>query len=270
MSFPDPGLTVPTLSNWQASIGGLTIGLGTAYGWYDISGIIGLVPMRTGDVPRALEHGEMIGLDLMTGRDIGFNIDVMPDATSFAHALQALAAALAPGLNTEVPFWFQLPGFPLLASMVRPRKFELPIDVGWANNFALGPVELHATDSRLYGAPSVATTIGASTAVTNNGNIETRPVIVIAGPATNPTIENTSLASTPFVEFLMTVASGHTLTIDMDFQTAVLDQGTTSAASQLANLTSNSNWWNLPPGSSTISYSGGGTCTLKHADGYVY
>src|SRR5579875_1947174 len=102
MAFPSPAVTPPSLSTWQASFNGLTIGLGTPFAIDKITGL-DLPALRSGDVVRQRDHGQLIGLDLLAARDIVIEGDVVSDGTSLQHALVNLATATTPGGSTEQP-----------------------------------------------------------------------------------------------------------------------------------------------------------------------
>jgi hypothetical protein len=291
MSFPDPSLVAPTLANYQMQYNGLTLGPGTGYSFQKVEGL-DLANLRSGDTARARDHGEAIGLDLMSGRDVTLTMLVQTDGTSMQHALTAFAKAFAPAGVTEAPLYVQLPNLPLLAMECRPRQRTAPLDVeGWTvAQVASVAVQLHATDPRLYAAPSTALVAsvptpgggltfpvtfpasfggGSSTAnlfPNNTGNIEMRPVLVITGPCTNPRVINSAtgwaLTFTNPAQTGYTLNAGDTLTIDLDARTILyLVNGTTVASSVRNWLVAGSIWPNatsvpgIMPGSQTIQFS---------------
>ena len=239
MSFPTA--TPPSLSDYQISFNGLTLGPSTPYQLDGPQGL-DLPAILSGDNNREREHGEFKGFDAMAGRDVTLPIDVTTDGTSLQSALTALAKAFAPQVMTELPMWAKLPNLPVLGFNCRPRKRTSPIDVAWAAGLASVAVQVHATDPLLYGAAQSASvglgtpgsgwtapvtfpwTMGGGTAVQvascpNSGNFESRPILTITGPCTSPTIYSAAGWAIQLINPNqgggLTVAAGDTLVIDL-------------------------------------------------------
>jgi hypothetical protein len=100
--------------------------------------------------------------------------------------------------------------------------------------------------------------------VTNAGNTETRPVLVINGPVTNPSVSNASITGGPTLQFSnpnqtgYTVAAGDQLVIDTDTHSILYYVGGVSSGSAPASrgswLVPGSTWWDLPPGANLIQF----------------
>lgn len=253
MAFPPVADTPPTLATWQWQYNGLTFGDGTSVDVVTIKGL-DLVTINSGDTDRASDLGEFAGPDRPTGRDITLALDLVDAATD-----AAVTAAFQPPADglTESPLWVQLPGYPMLGTMVRTRKRARDIDQAFAVSASSKPsVLLRATDPRLYAAPQVInfplpTPAGGATppflfplgfgggasvtirTAVNAGNIEMRPIIVFTGPMTNPFIQNSTTGwalafSNPF-QTSFTLNAGDTLTIDTDTHSvSYLASGTTA------------------------------------------
>lgn len=310
MSFPSPSLTPPTLSDYQFSYQGWTWGAGTAWGFTQVTGLGDLPEIRSADVARARDHGELVGLDLYGGRDITVDMWIKTDGTSLQDSLLTMAAATEVGLGTEQPLWFQLPNYPLLCVMCRPRKRTAPIDASYsaAQIVPAGAVQFHATDPRVYGAaqsvtvglpnPKAGMTFPASfpisfgssqpsgVTVTNGGNTEMRPILILTGPVTNPTVQNASITGTPAVSFSnptqtsYTVLAGDQLVVDLGNPSSVLyySGGVASGstpASRTGWLGSSSTFWDLLPGANLIQFLSqdsaqvAGTCEVTWANAYM-
>ncbi len=311
MAFPSPSLSPPVLSNYQLSYNGLTLGPGTPYGIVKLEGL-DLPTIRSGDVARPRDHGEQIGLDLMAGRDVVITLQAKPDGTSLQHSLSAFASAFSSAGTTEAPLYLQLPNLPLLAVMARTRKRTSPFDV---EGFTVAGVVqvavlLHATDPRLYVAPSISSAVGAPTPLggltfpvtfpvsfgggsstaylfpNNAGNIEMRPILVIAGPCTNPKVVNDqtgwSLTFKNPAQTGLTLNAGDTLTVDTDTHSVLyLVSGTTVPSPERGWVVPGSIWPDatshagIQPGSQTIQFSTSdsglvaATLTLKYASAYL-
>src|SRR4029077_10397584 len=100
-----------------------------------------------------------------------------------------------------------------------------------------------------FGGGSVA----GSLAITNNGNIETKPLLIVEGPCTNPSITNANTGAN--LTFKLTMASGDRLVIDTDLHTATYYvSGSTIGASRLYTLAPGSQWFSLAPGTTTLQF----------------
>lgn len=93
-------------------------------------------------------------------------------------------------------------------------------------------------------------TVGGAVTLSNPGNVASYPILTLTGPLTNPYISNS--ATSLFVQLTYSLASGNTVTVDMANKTIMLN----GSSSILSVKTTDSNWWNLPPNtSSTINLS---------------
>jgi hypothetical protein len=302
VAFPSPSLAPPALNAWQLSYGGLVFG-GIVHGSpYSLQSLtIDMPDVATGDVQRALDHGEFIGLDTLPGADLTIVQTVISDGVSLDHAAQQLGGVFAPGGVTEQPLWLQTPAG-TFARMCRARKHNCPIDINRVMaGVTVATTLLHSTDPRWYAAPSLSQTVGLPTSiggglpvppavpwalgggsvgglvnVVNSGLFEMRPVLVITGPCINPVVANLSILGAPWVGVTQTLNAGDTLVIDLDWQSVVYTTaGSSIGASRRNALTYGSTWWNLPPGSSTIEFTSAdtspvtGTLTVNSASAYL-
>lgn len=285
MTFgPLPTVSPPAgLTFGQMSFRGVTFGGLVKNGTYQIqslpSGIDGPA-ISTGDQQRPADQGEFKGLDVYAGRDITVTqIAQAATALLLEQARQTLGAVMVPAGSTEYPLYLQLASG-MYACMARPRKHNFPWDI----NTILGPLTgsgpggvtvtslFHATDPRFYLQPSKSATVGLPAPlggatfpatfplsfggggvggildVFNNGTIEMRPVLVVNGPCTNPTIANLSISGSPQIQVLMSLNAGDTLTIDTDFPSVLYTPAGSTISVSRANLLSATNtWWNLQP-----------------------
>lgn len=305
VAFPSPSLPAPALAAYQLSYRGLTFGgfiEHTPYQLVSLPAGLDSPIIANGDVQRELDQGQFIGLDVYEGREITIEQVVQSDEESLDHARQALAGVLAVAGTTESPLYMQLPSG-LFACMARPRKHNFKLDL---NMFQAGggiaTSLLKATDPRWYAAPSKTATaelpgsggssgmrfpltfpltFGGGTGtgllqVYNNGTFETRPVLIVTGPCTNPVISNLSLPGAPSVGFTIALNEGDLLEIDMDWQTVVYTpNGSAFGSSRRTTAMTTNTWWNLPPGLNQISFATGdsshvtGTLTVHSADAYA-
>lgn len=312
MTFPSPTITPPSLGAYGLSYNGTAFGgivnpiTGGPAGYATIApnGVTGhdRAVVTSQDTQRNLDEGEWPGIDVLTGRDVLVQMNVISDGTSLQHALTALQACFANVGVTEYPFFLQMPNQSLRVCMARPRGFTYPVDINYVQaGLAVVSLRMHATDPRWYDTPTQALTIGLAAPgvgigfpisfpvsfggsssggaliCDNYGNYEMRPLLVVTGPCTNPTIGNASIAGNPRLTFNVTLNAGDKLTIDTDAQSATLvtaGSPASSGASRLGTLAVGSTWWNLPPGGNTIQFSSSdptqvaGTLTVEFADAW--
>jgi hypothetical protein len=263
-----------TLNAYQMSYNGLTFGDGTDYDIVAVEGLEGLDGIRSGDIVKARDHGEWMGSDFLSGRDITLTLEVTATSDSaFRSDIETLMAATV--LQTsELPLAFYLPGMAQTSrqSLVRPRKRPVPLTIDYLHRIAQFVMQFHATDFRIYDStvqstnttlpvPSGGVSWPASwpwswgsasgsglVTCTNAGNFETRPTITIVGPVDYPTVQNltTGLSAT----FNLTLGVSDSLVIDMLNKTVVLN----GTANRRSAMSAGSSWWTLPPGSSQIAY----------------
>ena len=289
MAFPSPSLVPPALNLWEISFGGLKFGGITPGSVYQFQNMdVDMPDVTSGDVQRALDQGEFIGLDTLPGADItvvqavSCGSYVGPAGATLAQqqtlqgAAQALGGVMGPGGVTETPLWFQTPNG-TYTRMCRARKHNCPLDINRVYAGAtVATTLLHSTDPRWYAAPSVSQSVGIPSApggglsvapavpwalaggsvgglltVVNSGPFESRPVLTFTGPLTNPVATNSSLSGAPFIGVTLTLAAGDTVVIDLDWQSVVYTvAGTTMGAPRRNALMGGATWWNLPANSS--------------------
>lgn len=298
--FPSPAVSVPALTNYQFWFNGLTMGPGTNLEILKLEGL-DLPNMRTGDAGRPRDRGRFVGADFLDGRDITITAQLAATpTTSFATGWGQVAAATAPtpGGTIESPLYLNLPGFGTLVTQARVRKRNMPIDITFAlGNLANVTLMFSSSDPCWYSTPTLNPSVSppgtsagfafplsfplsfggggvaGSLSVTNNGDIDVRPLLVITGPCTNPSV---TLASTGAnLTFGLTMNTGDQLVIDTDMHTATFfTSGSTIGSTRLYTLVQGSQWFSLPPGASTLQFLTGdptasGTLTVEYASAYV-
>lgn len=303
MAFPSPSFTPPTLRVWQMSFGGLIFGGVDQASTYQLQQLVGIdgVDVGSGDVQRALDQGEIGGMDVLKGRDVTIT-QVVKSATDVGldAARQALGGVMAYGGIVEQPLCLRLASG-TFACMARPRRHNFTIDVSMV--FAKGGVattQLHATDPRWYASPSKSAsvglpgplggvrfpltfpasfgggTVGGTLQAINAGLFEMRPLLVFTGPVTNPAVQNLSLVGGPMLRFNMALAAGDTLVVDTDLQSIVYTpSGAAGGASRRTVLDPNSTWFNLIPGTNQLLFTSSdttavaGTLSVQSADAWM-
>lgn len=278
MAFPSPSTTVPTLGQYQAWFNGLTFGSGTGIEIQKIEGL-DYPKVRTQDQAWPRTRGQSAGLDLLTGRDITFTMDIAPNpasggspATTLQQNTAALRNALSPRGDIQDPLFINQHGV-VYATLARVRKDNIPVDVSYAlGNLAQKiAVQLHATDPFFYSTPTLAPSCDLSApsggfhypwaypfsyggggggnfiSATNNGNVECYPIFVITGPCTYPYVTN--LTTGDVLYFDITLNAGDQLVVNSDTPHSVFyyESGTTTPVSRMSVVGTSSTWWSLPP-----------------------
>lgn len=294
MAFLPYGSTVPSLSAWQMNFNNaLSMGPGTKLELTGLEGI-DMPAVRSGDAGRPRDHGAFAGLDVMGEREITIKGDLHNPTGTFAEAWEECSNATVPGGTVQYPLFFDTPTWGMLATLVRVRKRNMPVDYTFTQgNLAKVTFLFAGTDPRWYGAtqrlsvkPPAA--VGGFTwplkwnlkwggggytgalAVTNAGNIETRPILTVEGPCVNPSIQNASAPGGPTISFNLTLGAGEKLVIDTDLHTAIL-YSSASTAGSTRPLAPGSNWWTLEAETtSTIQFLGSeGTLLVEYASAWI-
>jgi hypothetical protein len=297
MAFPAYGTEVPFLTAWQMEFHGQALGSGTILELTKLEGI-DMPAVRSGDAGRPRDHGAFAGLDVMGEREITVSADLHSTETvTFKEAWEQAAESFVTSGSIQYPLFLNTPAFGTLATLVRLRKRQMPVDILFTlGNLAKVTLLFVGTDPRWY-APtqSASVTPPTSTAgfsfplkfpftfggggvagalsVTNAGNIETRPLLIVEGPCENPSVTNARAPGSPNLTFDLLMNAGDRLVIDTDMHTATYyTAGTTVGYTRLYTLAQGSQWFTLEPGKSTIQFlstSGEGQLTVQWASAWI-
>lgn len=262
-----------TLLDYQLSIGGLALGPGTNYIVQNVDGF-GPADMRTTDVPRPRDHGEFYGLDFLPGRTVTITAVIKgsspANVVANIDALLAVWQPISTDTSTVNVLTYKFPGQDQRQFNGRPRRCPIDTSRIIGNNapivleyFVADPRQYSALNTVSVGVSSVTSGRsyprtypltfggGSSNAISavNAGNFSTRPTARIIGPATNPSILNSNAGQ--HVKFAITLGASDFLDIDFDAKTVVLN----GTASRYSTLTTDSAWWSLAPGMTTVQFS---------------
>jgi hypothetical protein len=272
----------------------LSMGPGTNLELTGLEGI-DMPAVRSGDAGRARDHGAFAGLDLMGEREVIIKGDLHNLTGTFSEAWQECANATVPGGTIQYPLFLNTATWGTLSTLVRVRKRQMPVEITFTlGNLAKVMFLFAGTDPRWYGPTQQRSvkppaSVGGFTwplkwnlkwggggytgalSVTNAGNIETRPILTVEGPCTNPSIQNATAPGGPTLTFGLTLLAGETLVIDTDMHTAILySSGSTAGSARAGLLTAGSKWWTLEPGTSTIQFLGSeGALTVEYASAWI-
>jgi hypothetical protein len=256
----------------------------------------GAPEIRTTDIPRSGADGSTLGRDLLGKHVTTLQVTILGDDESdVGDKIDAWKAACAHTPEGLIAVRANLLG----RTRVRYGRFRIPgeADAALARNgyVAIGSAQFEVLDSRTYGdtAHTAVTgrvqegsgftppftppfTLGASVGGTvdafNAGNTTAPWTARLDGPLTYPTV--THLESGQRLSLALTANGGIDLAagqwIDLDSTNrSVLLNGTADRRTQ---LTIDSTWWELAPGSNTFELSadtGTGTLTVSWRDVYV-
>jgi hypothetical protein len=285
VTFPAPSVAAPTLTEFQWSLGGLTIGSGQGASGWGVQYVDGLgtPPIRSSNPNKPIQTGEFTGSDFFKGRDLTLLLlRFGGNSYQLGAAIKTLSAAFnttVPSTSTpetlpqsESPLWFYRPGFGQLVAMVRGQSEGQRSDVGFAFKKTGQPLlAFHATDPRLYG-PTVATILsapspghgltfpftfpivwggGASVSeatIHNTGTMEMKPIVTITGPCQVPAFGNASISGNPVVAYDLVMNAGDKLVVDMEGETALYyTAGSSVGVSRDGTQVPGSTFWNLLP-----------------------
>lgn len=265
-------------ADWQAEWSGLLFdgaqGVTSPFRTSSIEGLADLAGLNTSDRPRLRRHGIIPGDDFVAEREITWGLRIESSTTeSTLAACDLLRAATAPGAP-ESPLVFRIPGIGGGAKcqvMARCRKRSIPTGMAYRVGIVEAALAFIATDPRIYGpAQSQTTTLpsggggldvpadvpfvigtavtGGSIMATNSGTFDSPFTARIDGPCVNPRLID--LTHDRFIQFNTSLDVGEWLDINSD-QRTVLFGGT---ASRYSTIGPGSAWFDLPPGTSEITF----------------
>lgn len=251
-----------------------------------------LPELRLGDRVRAGDHGMYPGTDLLGGRNIEVELELWASsATALAPLVEQVMLMSTPG-SGELPLVFRVEGWDddLYVECKPRRRSGIVYEerVAAAGVFAKITLQYFATDPRLYSKTETATPLTIATSasgmtfpetppitfgsgssnivtITNLGNFNMPPRVVLSGDLSNPGLENVTTGD--ILQLTGELAAGETMTIDFLNRTVLLD-GTASRYSWVNDPTG---WWSLLPGDNSIRLigTGAGSGTLFTRSAWV-
>lgn len=252
---------------WEWSYNGVTINV--ASGDIGINSVEGLdAPgIRTDITDRVAEHGAYVFADWFEPRHIVMNGDIASSSeANFITARDSLKGMFVPQ-RSELPLVFKLFSTGLQYRFnARPTRFNLMVDrdygrfnPNWVGEFVAEDPRMYA-DTATTGTINLNTSPGNITPTPNNaGVIRTPWTLVFTGPGTDFKILDVD--TTLFIRVNASLTAGQTMTIDRWNRTIVRSDG----ASMYGSLTTDSQWFELAPGSHvlTASVASGRTSATK-------
>lgn len=248
-------------ADWQAEVGGVTVGAGTDYPLTGpITGLGNPAP-RTSDGERGNEPGDVGGFDVPARRVLTVPLGVNgPDAATGWALYEALKSAWATS-PVDVALDLRLPGFTSVARRFygRPRGLDSDLALlrhGWIDvlatfealdPFAYGPeVEVALSEPE---TPLVVAGSAPSDRYLLTVTVDAAPVVFSIG-GNNPALTLTDVTG-------VVLADGRNRTVTDD-----------DGVDRYGHLAAGSGWPVLFPGSNTVALTGG-TATLTYRPAYL-
>ncbi|MEV4245221.1 hypothetical protein AB0J63_17620 [Streptosporangium canum] len=277
VDVPPVAVTVPVLPGdqldgvgGQMEWNGFVLGRGTPYRWTgQLEGWRGKEPPDSGNAPHANRPGSAPGRPLARERVItwtgllkGRREDIEPAVLALEGATPLLRDA------TQWPLVVNDLGVPYLC-YGRIDRVHIPVDKLLRLGHGKIALQWILADNRRYNinATGVTCPVGEIVEISNAGNTETNPLIIIPGPAVTPRMTNHTLGRV--LEFNVTLALGEDLTIDTDLGRARV--GDTDVMGNRA-FGSASVWdWILDRGPQEVEYttaSGGTQAEVLYRDAW--
>lgn len=289
-------MTVLT-QDYQIEWNGLLMGTGTAY---DIVAILGagIPAVRSTDVNRLDDHGTYPARrELLSARTFNFEVDICgTDVGDLFSKVSAFKAACLPSEDVH-PLSLRIAGagWGLTATdttVVYGFARQMTANIGsLANaNIQKAYLQIEVNDPRIYSETEYTTTVNASvvsgagwefpwtfpwtfgsssggtTSVTNDGNMDTPPTMIVHGPATSPRILN--LDTGEFVQINYTIDAADYLELNFRDKTALLN----GVADRYNFRKFGGTWFPLRPGVNAIQYSlaaGTGALDIKWRNAWL-
>lgn len=264
------------MSDWTMAWNGVTVGgAGNEYELVELVGLHENPDVRTGDQDRSRAHGQWANVDYLGGRTIQAQIDIHGEHPS--PVWQAFSQAFVMGQAAEQTLTFTIPGVAAgLTAQVgaKVRRLSLPADRSYSLGVATANVEFHCTDPRIYSStlttlttsqavssgglvfPAVAplafagSASGGQVTATNAGEFAAPWTATIAGPVTDPRIENITTGQT--LAFVGTLAADQSLVVSSLDRTVLLN----GTASRYSWLVGTSQWFDLAAGNNAVRFAG--------------
>lgn len=246
------------MADWQFSFNGWTFGEGTSVDIVQADGF-GLADIR----PRALDlpngHGAFPGLDFYSSRVLRFRLELIATTdAAFETAFDAMRRATTVQ-SADLPLTIDLPGQTAKRIDCRPSRRRAPIDHPYSMRYAVIDLEFLATDPLFYEDAATSTPITTATAVTNSGDTPAKWTAAITG-STNPKLTHNGSGL-----FLDLAGASGAFDITSSARARTVTQ---SGANAYGSLSATSEFFLLAAGANSLTYTGGGTCTVTYRHAY--
>ena len=253
----------------------ILMGAGTFIRVMETQGLLGQPEVKDNDLELDGQHGaDYAGEDFYTRRLVRMAVGLQYESSrsDVELLMDELHAVIRPG---DVQMSMKRPG--KVQRMVRGRIRNPEFDGNYlvTTGLAIGTFEMHCRDPRVYEDelhtettqilsevggrvyPRVypvvygSTVVGGQIVVTNDGSMESPPILRIYGPVSNPEVR--SVTEDRNMKFLISLSSADALEVDMLGHTIVLN-GTVPSR---GILDPTSKFWTVQPGENEYRYTAG-------------
>jgi hypothetical protein len=253
-----------TLSNYQITFNGLSIGAETNYQILNIDGLGGTSPLRIQDENRGYIDGSYTGRDFYDERTVIIDMLILGDNTTTAQQNYAAfqkafspqpvgyypdPTLLTPPANELKLFQFQLTADTGPKRMYgRVRNITTPVNADFTYGYIETRVQLTFPDPRYYDDAGTTHT-GSTVTVTNTGWATSCPVITIPTAASSGEITDGTIgsASDGFTHMYFGNMTGDDLTVDLLTRIIYYGNYSTSVPARNFLLSNTNGWLNIPP-----------------------
>lgn len=250
------------MADFQYTYNGWTFGDGTNFTVMGIDGL-GLPDILSANPNLAAGDGTFPGIDFYSFRAVRFRIEVDGDTdNAFEASVDEMRRATVKQAS-ELPLTFDLPGQTVKRLNCRPSRRRAPIDVVYTRRRAKVDLEFVASDPLFYEDTGTNTVITTATAVTNAGDTTAGWTAAITG-ATNPKL--THVGSGLFLDF--SADGGLSGAVDI-VSNARAHTALQAGINKYGKLTATSEFFELGVGANSLTYTGGGACTVTHRAAYA-
>lgn len=221
-------------------------------------GLFDIPPFKSFETELDDDHGGTVGRQLMTKRRITMELEYLsPSKTLMMNSIDVLNWVFQPR-QVISPLVYQRAGAKRVVNVRTSRFTGLDSNYVREHGRASATVEFVAPDPRKFAyAQSVQAITIAASALNQSGTVThgglfvggAQPILEIAGPATNPRIQNAGDEGRT-IRLDMTIAAGQTLILNTRDRTAFM-----GGVDQADKIRTDNQWWVLHDGPNLITYS---------------
>lgn len=266
-------MAVPVLNDyeWQldeASKGGVIMnpavaGVAASLPFIDVTNVSGLdsAEFRLTSSQHEGVDGSWVDSDYMNQRTVVIEGTIFASHSDPETICDNLKANWQPS-KTDLPLYFKIPNKAQRVVWGKPQGIRYSIEALRRTGQTAFQATLVCGDTYIYDSAAISFTWNNNTTAswTVGGNHDMWPIVTVTGPITNTGwfVKNVTLNRTLFAG--TTLASGHSLVIDMRKRTVLLDGVTNKRGGATGQF-----WWIDPGVSTSLQFSGttGGTSATK-------
>lgn len=251
------------MADGQFSYNGWSFGDGTAFDIVEIDGL-GIDGIRSSLTDLPTGDGAFPGVDYYSTRVVRFRLEVTGTSAADRESNIDTMRRATVKQSADLPLTLDLWGQTAMRLECRPTRRRAVVN----HTFSLGELAVYdleflAADPLFYESAATNTVIGTGTAVTNAGDSPAKWTCAITG-STNPTL--THVGSGLVLDFSNNGGLSGAVDIVSSHRARTVTQ---SGTNRYDRLTAVSEFFLLDAGANSLTYTGGGTCTLTHRGAYA-